>query len=118
MNEEEKFKRGVADFNAGRFFEAHEIWEELWLAAFEPEKTFLQGLIQIAAGFHHHGRGNGRGAQSLLMAGVAKLAECPDQFRGMAMADLRRETTEWVETAGDGNHREGRNLPLIHKSKV
>jgi hypothetical protein len=25
----------------------------VWLVAEEPEKTFLQGLIQVAAAFHH-----------------------------------------------------------------
>ena len=69
MKESEKFGRGLAHFNAREFFEAHEAWEELWLVEAEPEKTFLQGLIQLAAAFHHYGRGNLRGARSLLAAG-------------------------------------------------
>src|SRR6266849_11099605 len=40
---------GLRCFNSGAFFEAHEHWESVWLAAQEPEKTFLQGLIQVAA---------------------------------------------------------------------
>ncbi len=45
--------RGVALFNEGAFFEAHEAWEDLWRATSkEPARTLLQGLIQVAAAFH------------------------------------------------------------------
>jgi len=30
----------------------------VWLKAIEPDKTFLQGLIQITAALHHWQRGN------------------------------------------------------------
>jgi uncharacterized protein len=117
MDDTEKFERGVTDFNAGRFFEAHEVWEELWLSAPEPEKTFLQGLIQIAAAFHHHGRGNACGRQSLLTAGIAKLAACPDEFRGTAIAKLRREVEAWQELQQTGKGRTPQHVPKIHATK-
>ncbi len=117
MTDNEKFERGLADFNAGRFFEAHEVWEELWLAAPEPEKTFLQGLIQIAAAFHHHGRGNARGRQSLLAAGIAKLAGCPDDFRGIAIAKLRDEVEAWRKLQQADKGRRPQDVPKIHSTK-
>jgi len=117
MTDDEKFRRGVADFNAKRFFEAHEVWEELWLAAAEPEKTFLQGLIQVAAAFHHHGRGNARGRHSLLTAGIAKLAECPDDFRGIAVAKLRDEVEAWRKLRQADMDRASQDAPKIHSTK-
>jgi uncharacterized protein len=114
MNESSQFDRGVADFNAGRFFQAHEVWEELWLAAAEPEKTFLQGLIQVAAAFHHQARGNVGGAQSLLAAGLAKLTGCPDDFRGVAMVELRHEVENWVELLRGEKESRSRDVPRIH----
>jgi uncharacterized protein len=116
MTDDEKFERGVSDFNAGRFFEAHEIWEELWLAAAEPEKTFLQGLIQLTAAFHHHARGNARGMQSLLAAGLAKLAECPDGFRGVAIGELRNGARAWEDALRSGNDPGLREAPRIRKA--
>jgi len=95
MQDAEKFDSGVRHFNGQRFFEAHEIWEELWLAAAEPEKTYLQGLIQIAAAFHHFKRDNPRGAQSLLAAGAAKLESCPETFRGISIPSLRCDLGPW-----------------------
>ncbi|MFY9688705.1 MAG: DUF309 domain-containing protein [Candidatus Acidiferrales bacterium] len=117
MTDDEKFERGVDDFNAGRFFEAHEIWEELWLAAAETEKTFLQGLIQVTAAFHHHARGNARGRQSLLEAGLAKLAECPDDFRGAAIGQLRRELENWRGEPGAEEQLDPRSPPKIRPVK-
>ena len=43
---------GIALFNQGRFWEAHEAWEDAWLAEEGPTKLFLQGLIQLTAAFH------------------------------------------------------------------
>jgi len=118
MSDNEKFERGVAEFNARRFFEAHEVWEELWLAAAEPEKTFLQGLIQLAAAFHHQARGNARGAQSLLAAGIAKLARCPDDFRGVAIAGLRKEAERWAEILRGNKGPESPGVPRIHTARA
>jgi uncharacterized protein len=103
MKETGPFLRGVALFNARKFFEAHEVWEELWLVEPEPEKTFLQGLIQLAAACHHHGRGNLRGAKSLLAAGLAKLERFPDDHRGLAVAKLRADAEQWGGTLSGGN---------------
>jgi predicted metal-dependent hydrolase len=103
MKETEQFRKGIALFNARKFFESHEVWEELWLVEPEPEKTFLQGLIQLAAACHHHGRGNRRGAQSLLAAGLAKLGRFPDDHRGIAVAKLRADAEQWAATLSGGN---------------
>jgi predicted metal-dependent hydrolase len=103
MKETEQFRKGIALFNARKFFESHEVWEELWLVEPEPEKTFLQGLIQLAAACHHHGRGNWRGAQSLLAAGLAKLGRFPDDHRGIAVAKLRADAEQWAATLSGGN---------------
>jgi hypothetical protein len=107
------FRRGVAHFNAQEYFQAHEVWEELWLAAREPEKTFLQGLIQVAAAFHHHGRENARGARSLLAAGVAKLRGFADDHSGIAVSDLRAQAENWLEEIGASRGADLRPLPLI-----
>jgi hypothetical protein len=111
--DERQFARGVAHFNAQEFFEAHEVWEELWLVAREPEKTFLQGLIQVAAAFHHHARENARGAKSLLAAGVAKLQGFPEDHRGIAVSDFRTEAKSWLDEIEAGSVVESRALPLI-----
>jgi hypothetical protein len=61
--------------DAGLFFEAHELLESAWIRAEGPERTALQALIQVAVACHHAEHGNRAGAVSLLVEGLAKLAE-------------------------------------------
>ena len=45
-------RRGAALFDKGRFWDAHEAWEEAWLEEDGEVRLLLQGLIQVAAGYH------------------------------------------------------------------
>jgi hypothetical protein len=108
-----QFLAGVRLFNTRKFFQAHEVWEELWLAELQPEKSFLQGLIQLAAACHHHGRGNPRGARSLATTGLAKLARFPDHHRGIALAELCSDANRWLEILGGDGDPGARKLPRI-----
>lgn len=101
-SKQEKFHGGVILFNSREFFKAHEVWEEIWLVAAEPEKTFLQGLIQLAAAFHHYSRGNRVGAQSLVTAALDKLERFPVSYSGTDLGALRRAVREWL--AAPPNH--------------
>ena len=77
-------------FNAGRFFEAHEVWEAAWLREDGKIRELLQGLIQIAAGFHQGlDRGNASGCARLLTAGNARLEPLPSEFAGLALGAFR-----------------------------
>lgn len=89
---------GLACYRSGEFFEAHEHWELAWLLLSEPEKSFLQTLIQITAAMHHAQRGNHAGALSLLRRVQTKLAACPPEFGGIAVAPLRDEVSLWLES--------------------
>ena len=90
--------KGLCCFHSGAFFEAHEHWESVWLVAQEPEKTFLQGLIQVAASFHHFQRGNYAGTLSLLRSASRRLAAYPEAFAGVAVAPLRATIRLWIDT--------------------
>jgi uncharacterized protein len=47
-----RLKNGIELFNSEKFFEAHEVWEELWKNLTEPEKTQLQAIIQCAVALY------------------------------------------------------------------
>jgi len=40
-------------FNAGDYYEAHDVLEHLWLDCADSNRPFYQGLIQIAGAFVH-----------------------------------------------------------------
>jgi hypothetical protein len=93
---------GLRCFHSGAFFEAHEHWESVWLTVQEPEKTFLQGLIQVAASFHHFQRGNCAGTISLMRSALRRLDTFPEVFGGIAVSPLRVATRAWLEALEAG----------------
>lgn len=112
-SESELFAHGVALFNTRYFFEAHEAWEEIWLHTPPPEKTFLQGLIQVTAAFHHQSRDNLRGTASLLRAGLIKLEDFPPHYRGLHLEKLRAAVRKWLAALSDAKNNSWPALPRI-----
>ena len=113
-----KFDLGLEHFNSRRFFEAHEVWEEVWLVEAEPEKTFLQGLIQLAAAYHHYEHGNPDGTESLLASGIVKLSRFPEHHHGLSIGELRATAKQWARLLGDGKDPGPTRLPKIESRKV
>ena len=96
------YLRGIRLFNSGAYFEAHEVLEDAWRAAPVPEKTFLQGLIQVAVGLHHHSKGNVVGARSLLGRAARNLSSYPEDFGGIQLPDLLASLAQWQHALSEG----------------
>lgn len=91
----ELYLRGIRLFNSGAYFEAHEVLEDAWRAAPTTEKKFLQGLIQVAVGLHHHSKGNIIGARSLLSRAARNLSGYPKDFGGIQLPELLHSLAQW-----------------------
>jgi predicted metal-dependent hydrolase len=92
---DEKYQLGIRHFNAREFYDAHEVWEDVWRESDGVEKRFLQGLIQAAVALHHHSTGNVVGACSLMERARKNLAQCPAEFGGIRAGKLLGELGEW-----------------------
>jgi uncharacterized protein len=66
----------------------------VWLGSPEPEKTFLQGLIQVTAAFHHLQRNNPLGTALLLQAALRRLDGYPASFGGISVEVLCHDIRE------------------------
>ena len=90
---------GARLFDGGRFFDAHEVWEDAWRAEAGARKLALQGLIQIAAGFHK-GLVQGRpsGMVRLLDTGLRRL-EASGGIEGLDLTAFLAEVVAWREGA-------------------
>lgn len=60
-------------FDAGLYFEVHELLEPYWRDAGGESREALQGLIQIAVGYQHAANGNLAGARALLTEGSERI---------------------------------------------
>ena len=80
----EAVRRGVALFNRGRYFDAHELWETTWRDAPPEERAFLEALVQLAAGLHlRTRRGGTRGAAHLLAQALVLLEDFRPAHAGL-----------------------------------
>ncbi len=84
----EEFWQGVEQFNQGQFYACHDILEALWMEATEPQKTFYQGILQIAVGLYHLGNSNWRGAVILLGEGINRLQRYPATYGDINVDEL------------------------------
>jgi predicted metal-dependent hydrolase len=95
------FEAGVAAYEAGRFFEAHEHLEPAWMGTPDPaERDFHQGLIKLAAAYVHAVRGNPlgivknlRGARDRLAGAIAGGADS----RGVDLPSLLHDVDVRLE---------------------
>lgn len=104
---------GLKCYRNREFFEAHEHWESVWLGLEEPEKSFLQALIQTTAALHHYGAGNAAGAASLLRRALRRLEMCPATFGGIATGPLCDEVRAWLRALEDGSAAVPERVPVI-----
>ena len=87
---EERLARGRTLFNSGRYFEAHEAWEDAWRVETGAVRLTLHGLIQVAAGLHKATRQNQpKGCVRLLAMGLEKLRRVPEDSCGLALEEFR-----------------------------
>ena len=96
------FLDGVRLFNSGRFFEAHEAFEEL-LDDVEADGRWdlLVALIQVAVGYHKLASGYD-GAARMLGLGVEKLRAFPATAWTVDVAALRTRVAEDVAALAAG----------------
>jgi uncharacterized protein len=105
---EEALARGIKHFNAGRYFQAHEAWEEGWHPAPEPERDFWQGLTQVAVGLTHRLRGNAHGSATLLRRGAKRLSGYGTTHMGLPVAEI----SAFAADAADRVERDGVEAPI------
>ena len=89
-----RYLKGVEHFNEGDYFDAHEIWEELWHEETGNARAFLQGLIQTATALHHFRKGNLKGAKTLYESGTRLLNPYREVFWGFPVGKFLDELAQ------------------------
>jgi hypothetical protein len=81
--EKKLYLDGIHLFNDHEFFEAHEVWEDIWHMAYGIKHDFYQGMIQAAVALEHYRRSNPRGVASLHKSYPPKFRDVPERFMGL-----------------------------------
>lgn len=98
-------REGLARFNRGAFYDAHETWEDVWRSTTPEPKDLFQGLIQVAAGMHQildlH---RTTGPRTTLAKARRRLEPYLPTALGLDLAALLaalRPWEEWLEHGGE-----------------
>lgn len=67
------FLTAIAQFNGGEYYSCHDTLEEIWHNAWQSDRAFYQGILQIAVGLYHLHNHNWNGAVILLGEGTSRL---------------------------------------------
>jgi hypothetical protein len=94
--ESEALREGIDLFSQERFWEAHEVLEEIWHPATGVDRDTIQGLILTAAAFVHYQKNEASVCLSILGRAKDKLG-MTDQFRGVDVKNLRANIDRILE---------------------
>ncbi|MFN9020990.1 MAG: DUF309 domain-containing protein [Pseudanabaena sp.] len=76
---DQAFEEAIAQFNSGDYYACHDTLESIWNDAWQSDRAFYQGILQIAVGLYHLKSQNWHGAAILLGEGTSRLpAYLPD----------------------------------------
>jgi uncharacterized protein len=98
-----QFWQGVAEFQKGEYYACHDTLEALWIEAQEPDKTFFQGVLQIAVACYHLSQQNWRGAVILLGEGMYRLSTYQPHYSEIDveyLLDTSAELLQYLQQLG------------------
>jgi mutator protein MutT len=93
-----EYLEGIQLFNAGSYFECHEMLEKIWHPAEGLDRTHYQGLIQAAIALEHYRKDNRVGAQGLFEKACEKWAQLPGEYRGVDLNLLKSRLETFLKT--------------------
>lgn len=93
-----RLREGIRLFNDGRYFESHEAWEDFYQRADEPEKPFVEALIQIAAAFRmRRDFGEAKGPVRAARQALIRLENYQPVRLGIKVAALMEAVKTWAD---------------------
>ena len=113
---------GISEFNIGRYWQAHEEWEDLWKRLKvdfpEPQYKALQGLIQCAALLYQYQKENPRGVSNMWSKLCEKMGQPEDpiftNLWGIDVGQLLTEIKPYFIAANNADWNLNCNLVQIH----
>lgn len=82
---------GFQAFNAGHYWEQHELLEGAWREESRPVRELYQGILQVGVALHQIEQGKWAGAIKLLRRGLNRLDWLPTVCMGVDLGAFRRQ---------------------------
>lgn len=85
-------QEGIRKFNAGEYYQQHDLFEEQWMATESPVRDLYRAILQVGIAYFQIERGNYRGALKMLQRSVQWLMLLPDVCQGVNIKKLREDS--------------------------
>lgn len=93
-----RLREGIRLFNAGRFFEAHESFEDFYSRTEAKHKPFLEGLVQLAAACRlYRDFGEAEGAVRMVRQALIRLENYQPRYLGIRVGRLIVAMEQWTK---------------------
>ena len=120
LDEEQKnlFIEGCELFDEGKFWHAHESWEDLW-KSLKPldqpiETDAVQGIIQIAALLYNYERKKIRGVVNMASKLLTRLSAVEHGIWGVDVAGLRVSLIPFIRDASENSPKWNLETTSVH----
>jgi len=120
LDEEQKnlFIEGCELFDDGKFWHAHESWEDLWKSLKPLEKPIetdaVQGIIQIAALLYNYERKKIRGVVNMASKLLTRLSGVKHGIWGVDVAGLRVSLIPFIRDASENSPKWNLETTSVH----
>ncbi|MGB7093701.1 MAG: DUF309 domain-containing protein [Anaerolineales bacterium] len=84
-------KKGLREFNRGKYFQAHDSFERAWMEDQSPGRDLYRAILQVSVAYYQIERGNYNGAVKMFFRLRKWLGPLPDTCRGINIEKLRQE---------------------------
>ncbi len=109
-----RLREGITLFNDRRFFESHDIWEQLYQETEEAHKPFVEGLIQLAAALRIYADfGEVKGPVRMIYQALIRLENYQPAFLEIKVKDLCEAMESWAKKAEAVAPRAESSIPKI-----
>ena len=98
-----RLDEGIAIYNEGHHWHAHECWEPLWMGLEGDDKLFVQGLIMSAAMLHQYGRRVEKGVHNHWANVTLRLEPHRPAKWGIDVDGLLRQLSGYAAAAAEGD---------------
>ena len=109
-----RLREGIGLFNKGRFFESHEILEQLYHETEEVNKPFLEGLVQLAAAFRlYTDFGSTQGAVRMIYQALIRFENYQPFYMRVNVKELCATMEAWAKQAEAAGAKPPSAIPKI-----
>ena len=114
-----RLREGISLFNDRRFFESHDVWEQLYQEAEEANKPFLEGLIQLAAALRIYADfGEVKGPVRMIYQALIRIENYQPAYLEIKVKELCGAMEDWAKKAEATTPRIESSIPKIRLQRA